>query len=265
MKTIFTSICLLALSLFATQASAQGAAVQNINDALVSANHIKETIRDEKKAATTLTKQIVIFNNPNLTQFLNVMDPSHNVIIDETDNIYYFMSLAYAVSPTFNQVPVQTRLNDIVSVQDNVMLATQQIEDALLAGNNGAALTAISNLVNALNSQLTLINQVITRLNNIKNALPRTYDVCIITVDAQGNEVAASDLFGFYAINNGTGEALYPTNQEGTCFLELPSGNYTFDSFDGYFSGTGSTTVTLSDGLVNADGTIVVSLVYWSE
>ncbi len=257
------SVCF--LSLMNLNTSAQGVAVENINNALVSANDILNTVKNERKAVNTLVKQIVVLNNPNLTQFLSVMTPAHNVIVDQSDNINYYMSLAYAASPTFNQVPVQTRLDQIVGIDDNVVLSTQQVATALQSTNNNAALQALTSLSGYLSNQQSLTNQVITRLNNIKNALPRFYDVCITLTDSYGNPVQGSDLFGYYGQNTGTGEYLYPDNQEGTCFTQLPAGTYVFDSFDGYFSGTGATQVTLSDALVNENGIIEVTLIYWSE
>jgi hypothetical protein len=265
MKKIFTLLSVCMLLLMNVQVSAQGVAVENINNALVSANDILSTVKNEKKAVSTLVKQIVVLNNPNVTQFLSVMTPAHNVIVDQPDNINYFMSLAYDASPTFNRLPIQTRLDQIVGIDDDVIFYTQQAVAALQSNNNNAAIQALSSLSGFLNSQQSLINQVITRLNNIKNALPRFYDVCITLTDSYGNPVQGSDLFGYYGQNIGTGEYLYPDNQEGTCFTQLPAGTYIFDSFDGYWSGTGATQVTLSDALVNENGIIEVTLIYWSE
>lgn len=152
----------------------------------------------------------------------------------------------------------------MVILNDNLIFLTNQIVTALNNNSNAIALNYIPQVRAVLTTQSSKSTEIINKINVIKQAV-KTYTVCIQTVDNNGNPVAASDLFGFYGFNTATGGYIEPTNQEGTCFENLVPGTYEFDAYDGYFSGTGSTTVTLSDSLVNAEGVILVNLVYWSE
>jgi hypothetical protein len=107
-----------------------------------------------------------------------------------------------------------------------------------------------------------LANHAITRIQAAIEVI-RPYQVCIRTVDNNGNPVAATDLFGFYVVKADTFEQIDPSNQEGTCWT-LPAGTYEFGSYPGYWSGTSYKTLTLSRSL-EVNGVITVDLVYWSE
>ncbi|WP_040279815.1 hypothetical protein [Psychroserpens damuponensis] len=94
---------------------------------------------------------------------------------------------------------------------------------------------------------------------------PVEYDVCIQLVDYQGNPTSSNDIYGYAATNLETGEFVYPSRYYDNCFYGMLEGSYRFDSYQGYFCGTSSQTVTLSSALENEDGVIVINLVLWCE
>ena len=85
----------------------------------------------------------------------------------------------------------------------------------------------MSQVSNVLNAQDNKAVEVINSIQSLKQTI-KLYNVCIQTVDYQGNPVNGSDLHGFWAQNLVTGEYIYPTNQDGNCFENLPAGTYRF-------------------------------------
>jgi hypothetical protein len=248
-----------------TQVSGQSTTQQNLSNAIQSAETIKLEVKTARKGVNQLVKELTIIGNPNAVLFNNKMFAQVSAVQNNADDINYFVNEAKnsSVIP-FSSQEITTLTDDLVILNDNLIYLTNQIVTALNTNSNAVALNYIPQVRAVLTAQNTKAIEIINKINTIKQAV-KTYNVCIQTVDSNGSPVAASDLFGFYGFNTTTGVYIEPTNQEGTCFENLPNGTYTFDSYDGYFSGTGSTTVTLNDSLVNADGIIIVNLVYWSE
>ncbi len=262
MKNLIFSI--LATIGLATTLMAQTPAMDQLASAVTEANSIKLRVTEAKKSVNALTKQLLLPGVPSPAGFETAILNSQNQILDNTDNVSYHLNNALALSGNgFTAVKINQLNTQIVNQIDVVTAIRIQVVNALLANNKTLAQQLLPTLTTNLNKETTLANQLITQLNKAIETI-RPYQVCVRTVNSAGVPVAASDLFGFYCYNTTTNEYFYPSNQEGTC-LTLPAGTYTFDSFDGYFSGTGSTTITLKKSLVQPDGTITVDLVYWSE
>jgi uncharacterized HAD superfamily protein len=244
---------------------AQGAAAQQLFFAIEEAENGKLLVKQSRIASNMLVKQLTVTLNPNTAQFLNSLNLNQNGLIDVADNVHYHTEQAWSLSgQAFNKQQIITQANLIYNLVDEVNGLAQLIVDAVNSNNTQTALTLITTFNQKLQNQTQALNRIKTRCNNAIS-LVRTYEVCVRTVNSNGIEVPPSDLFGFYAINDSTGEVFYPDNQEGTCFLSLSSGTYTFGAFPGYFSGASSTTVTLNQNLINSNGIVVVDLVYWSE
>ncbi len=262
MKKIIFSLFLLAGT---AGAFAQTAAQQNLDDAITTANRIPQDVKTAQRAVNQLAKQLGYIGNPDAVLFHDKMYAQVNSIQNNADDIDYFTGLAQSASAIpFSTAEVNALTAQLVTENDELMEVTNQITTAIDNGDNNTALGLLPDVRDVLNSQKTTAAEIVTKLNAIKQAIT-TYKVCMRTVDVDGNPVNGSDLQGFYAQDNATGAYLYPDNQDGNCFEALAPGTYTFGSFNGYWSGTSSNTVTLSDALVNADGVIVVDLVYWSE
>lgn len=247
------------------QTLAQSSTQQNLNDAIQATGTIQQGISTEEEACNQLIKEITILGNPNVTLFNTQINTAVNQVLDNSDNVNYFVGEAKQASTiAFSSQEIDYLTNDLVALNDDVMYFRSEIESALEAQNNSVALNYIGQLKNVLASQKNDTDVLISKIEAIKMAVKR-YTVCIKLVDNQGNVMTSNDLFGYFAINAATGESFYPTNQEGTCFENLAPGTYRFDSHDGYWSGTSSEIVTLTDALVSSNGTIEVRLVYWSE
>ncbi|WP_286926685.1 hypothetical protein [Flavobacterium sp. UBA4197] len=264
MKKITFYALTLFMSLTAGTAFAQSTAQQNLDNAIGMAENIKQDTPVAKNAAVQLAKQIVLLNAPNAQQFYDAMFVQVASIQNNADDVDYFVNEARIASQNaFATVGVNAITADLVNLNDQLIGLTYQINDALQANDNNTALNLIPNVKNVLDLQNSTTDNLIAEINAIASAI-KTYNVCIQLVDHLGNPVYYTDLHGYYAHNDATNAYITPERDE-NCFYNLAPGTYTFDSHDGYFSGTSPATVTLSDSLVNANGVIIVNLVYWSE
>lgn len=248
-----------------TQMFGQATPQQNLDNAIQTAENIPQDVLTAKKAVNQLAKQIVFLHDPNAALFHDKMFVQVNNVQNNADDINWFVSLAQSGSSIpFATTDIYALTEELVNENDILIGLTGQIEAALENNDDDTALDLLPQVKNVLNDQKTTAEEIITKLETLKQVI-RTYKVCVRTVDNMGNPVTGSDLHGFFAENTATGEYLYPTDQEGTCFENLAPGTYMFDSFNGYWSGTSSNTVTLSPSLENENGIIIVDLVYWSE
>ena len=261
-KIIFYVIAMTTLAF--GQASAQ-TAQQHLNSAIQSEGNIRNGVITAKNAVNQLTKEIVVIGNPNGVLFNNKMFEQVNTVQNNVDDTDYFVNEAKNVSVIpFTAQSINTLTADLINLNDELIGLTYQIDELLNKNNYNAALNLLPQVTNVLNAQDNKTIEVINAIQNLKQTI-KLYNVCIQTVDYQGNPVSGNDLHGFWAQNLATGEYIYPTNQDGNCFENLPAGTYRFDSYNGYWSGTSHTDVTLSENLENSNGIIVVNLVYWSE
>ena len=190
-----------------------------------------------------------------------------NHIQNNADDIDYFAGLAHDESTIpFSTAPVTALTAQLVVLNDDVIGLTNQITEAVSENRFSDANALVPDLRSTIASQSGVSQDMITVLEGIKQATT-VYTVVIRLVDNQGNPTSTNDLHGYYAYDHATGGYVYPEDERGysTDIFVLPAGTYTFDSYNGYWSGTNSTTVTLSNALVNEDGVIVVELVLWSE
>lgn len=243
----------------------QSIAEQNLNSAIQSAEKIQQDVETSEKAVNQLVKELTVIGNPNAVLFNNKMYAQINSVQNNSDDVLYFVDLAKnAAAVSFSSQEIDVLTGDLVTLNDDLIYLSNQIDDALNNQNYNAALNYIPQVSAVLNSQNDKSVQLVAKIELIKLAI-RRYNVCIQTVDYQGNPVSGSDLHGFYAQNLATGAYVYPADQDGNCFENLPNGTYRFDSHDGYWSGTSPTEVTLSEQPVNSNGIIIVNLTYWSE
>lgn len=226
---------------------------------------IKPEIANARKAANTLIKQLSLTTGqPNVAMFETQAMMALNHMVDGVDNMYYYLNEALLASSNgFNPANLQSSIGSLSGARDLAQDLVAQIVASAGSGNKTLALTQLA----AFNSQLTQASRFNSQIASKADAainVVRPYQVCIRLVDANGNPTSTSDLFGYYAYSAANNAYYYPDNQEGTCFT-LSKGTYTFDAYDGYWSGTGAKTITLKRSLENADGIIVVDLVLWSE
>ncbi len=247
------------------QMFAQVSPQQNLDYAINTAENIPQDVQTAKTAVYQLAKQIVFLHEPNVQLFHDQMFVQVNNVQNNADDINWFVSLAQSGSAiAFSTAEIYSLTEELVNENDLLIGLTGQIENALQNNDNDTALDLLPQVKEVLNDQKSTAETIIAQVEALKQII-RTYKVCLRTVDNQGNPVNGSDLQGFYAQNTATGQYLYPENQDGNCFENLSPGTYLFDSYNGYWSGTSSSTVTLSPSQEDENGIIVVDLVYWSE
>jgi hypothetical protein len=243
---------------------AQSTTTQNLNHAIQSAENMQQDVKDASNAIDALVLQLMIVGNPDANAFHDQLFVLVNNMQNNADDIDYLVGEAKNESPVdFSVAEVTTLTSQVVVLNDDVIGLTGQITAAVTNNRNNEAIALIPQLRQAIAGQHTVSERLVDVIGAIRTNTT-VYEVVIQLTDATGNPVYYTDLHGYYTQNQATGEYLYPEQQDGNVFL-LTAGTYRFDSFDGYFSGTGSTTVTLADTLVNEDGVIIVELVYWSE
>ena len=252
------------------QTFAQSVAEQNLNEAKVVAEDIKVQVTNSRKAINLLVKQLTVLGNPNVTSFSNNMNAAYNTRDADANDVIYYVNTASAASAIqFDATVVLTTADQIIDENDFVTFnLTNQMIAAVTSNNTTLALNLVAPLRSSLTRQFNKANKIITDVNAIISQI-KTYNVCINIVDNNGNPSTYNA--GFYAQNEATGEYFYtgnPNDQDygyGNCFYNLAPGTYVFGSFQDYFCGTSSATVTLSDSLLNEDNTIEVTLVVWCE
>lgn len=260
-KVIFYALSLTMLVF--GQTFAQSVAEQNLDAAIQSAENVQQEVVSSRKAVNLLVKQLTVLGNPNATLFSDKMHYHVNQVQNQADEIDYFVALAKSNSIIdFSTTAITALTTDLVNQNDILLNLTNQMTAAVQANNTTLALSLVTPIRSALTRQYNKSGNIIIKIGIIKQSI-KTYNVCIKTVDNAGNPTSYNA--GFYCQNTATGEYIYTDNQEGTCFSNMLPGTYDFGSFQDYFCGTSSQTVTLSNTLVNANGIIEVTLVVWCE
>jgi len=252
------------------QTFAQSLAEQNLNSAIQSAENVQQEVVVARKAVNQLVKQLTVLNNPNAPLFETKINYHVNSVLNNSDDIQYFVGLAQSNSTIpFSSTSIVNNANELVNQNDIIMGLTAQITTAINANNYTLALTYVQPIRSALTRQYNKSGAIITNIESIKISI-KTYNVCLYLVDSQGNQAIDG---GFGAQNTATGEYFYPGDPNaqdygyGNCFVNLPAGTYNFFSFpsQGSVCGTGSQTVTLTTSLVNTNNVVEITLTTWCE
>lgn len=266
MKKLITYAATFLLTGLST-AFAQNNTQINLDNAIQTAENIPQDVQNASNAIDRLVYEVNISGTPDADAFYNDLFVLVNHIQNNADDIDYFVSLAQDESTIpFSTAPVNNLTAQLVVLNDDVIVLTGQIKDAVDENRYSDANALIPALRNAIASQSQVSEDIISVIEGIKQTTT-VYTVQIRLIDAQGNPTSTNDLHGYYAYDHATSGYVYPQDERGytTDIFILAAGTYTFDSYNGYWSGTNSNTVTLSDALVNEDGIILVDLVLWSE
>ncbi|MNU52183.1 hypothetical protein D3C71_411890 [compost metagenome] len=266
MKKLATYAAALLLTGLSTS-FAQSNTQQNLDNAIQTAENIPQDVQNASNAIDRLVYELNITGIPDADAFYTDLFVLVNHVQNNADDIDYFMGLAQNESQIpFSSTPVTQLTTQLVVLNDDVINLTNQIKDAVIENHYNNANSLIPALRNVLAAQADAADNIVSEIEAIKQTTT-IYTVEIRLVDSQGQTTYTNDLHGYYAYNQTTGEYLYPEDERdySSGIFFLAAGTYTFDSFNGYWSGTSSNTVTLSNALVNEDGVIIVDLVLWSE
>lgn len=262
MKHFFRTALAVCLLFVVSNANAQ-TAKSLLNNVIQDSKDIKTDAKANRTALNTLSKAFFQIGNPNVAAYLATMSSLQSNIESLQDDITADIRAAAALNAAINPTNIVNWASMIEGREDFVQIESQTLATAIANNDRPAARTSVQLIRGYLGEQIQLANNIINEAKSLKAAL-NTFNVRIELVDNNGNLITGSTgLQGYYTQNVSTGQYIYPDRNEE--FIGLPGGTYRFDSFDGYFDGTGSNTVTLSNSLVGSDGYIVVQLVYWSE
>ncbi|MNJ89013.1 hypothetical protein D3C87_65740 [compost metagenome] len=266
MKKLITYAAALMLTGLSTS-FAQNNTQQYLDNAIQTAENIPQDVQNASNAIDRLVYEVNISGTPDAHAFYSSLFVLINHVQNNADDIDYFMGLAENESTIpFSVAPVTALTAQLVVFNDDVIGLTYQIKDAVVENRYNDANSLIPSLRNALAAQSATSGDIITLIEGIKQ-VTTIYTVEIHLVDSEGNPTSTNDLNGYYTYNHATNQYIYPEDERdysSNIFL-LPAGTYTFDSFNGHWSGTNSNTVTLSNAFVNEDGVIIVELILWSE
>lgn len=250
---------------------AQNTVSAQLNEVITAAENMKTTANQAKTTLKTLVVDYFVNNNPtpNTTAFLSKLNQELTAIETEITNAYTQVYEAESLSPNIDVSTVEDLGQDVqtevyqLKATDAPSLVTAIENDVV----NDAYLlnTKIRTRLDAI---ISISESVIAEAINLQST-PYIFKVRITLVDERtGASVPVNTIQGYSATNTQTNQHYYTQEYQGDpvdIFPALPEGTYTFDGRDGYFDGTGSKTVTLSNALVGSDGYIVVTLKYWSE
>jgi hypothetical protein len=239
--------------------------IQDLDQIIAYANDCKGFATSTRSALRSLAIQYFQLGNPNpnVAAYLTVMDANMSGMESTADEIILSARNAATKNPALDVSSILSWASQLEAREDFIRNQSATLANAI-ALNNVPAARAANNLIRGyLNEQISISNDIIANAQFLKT-IPQAYNVRITLVDHLGNPVGGNGLQGYFA-ENSSNQIIWPTNQEGDLFEGLSGGTYTFGAIDGYFDGASSTTVTLTASLIQANGEVVVSLVYWSE
>ena len=161
------------LSVFAFgQVFAQSVAEQNLNSAIQSAENVKQEVTVARKAVNQLVKQLTVLNNPNAPLFESKMNYHVNAVLNNSDDIQYFVGLAQSNSVVpFSSTSITNNANELVNQNDIIMALTAQMTTAINANNTSLAISLVQPIRSALTKQFNKSNSIISEIETIKIAI----------------------------------------------------------------------------------------------
>jgi hypothetical protein len=265
MKRLFLSLFALLTLVSASQAQTT-TFTQDLDQVIALAQDCRSYARNTRDALRSLAVQYFQLGNPNpnVSAYLAVMDLNMGLLESAQDDIYWLAGQAKLKNPAIDVTDIQAWASQLEAREDYVRIQSANLANAI-AANNVPAARAANNLARGyLTEQIAISNDIIASAQAQK-LVPQTYTVRTVLVNSQGQPLGYNPLAGnIYGIDP-LGNYIWPTNQEGDLFEGLSAGTYTFDAIPGYFDGASGATVTLTPALINANGEVIVNLVYWSE
>lgn len=267
MKKTVTYMLLLVMALFGGQIQAQNTFVDDLEECVNLGQDIQTWATQNRSALRTLTIDFFQYNNPNpdVAGYLATMQTLQGNIEAAQDDITYYANQAASKNPNIDVSNITYWASQIEAREDYVQIESQNLATAIANGNRQQARAAVVAIRGYLAEQISLANDIINEATALQSTPSNSYNVRIQLIYNGVPYNGSTTLQGFYGYDHQTSQYFYPDYQDDHLFSGLTGGTYTFDSFDGYFDGTGSTTVTLIPSLVNGNGEVVVNLSYWSE
>lgn len=246
-------------------------AAQTTTDALdniiSSAETIVESAEDGQTTLYSFTVNYFYYNNPSyITTYMNQIAIAMEGVEEYADEVLYYISVVNQLDPSLDTSGIGSYAVTIEPNEDLVLNLSNNLQDAVNRGRTNKVSQLVQEIGNVLNDIIIAAEEANYEAYQLLQTVNSSYNVRIELVDENtGNPVDPTTLPGYAATNLDTNEIYYPDYYDYNTFEGLPAGTYRFDSYNGYFDGSSSEIVTLSQDLVGPDGYIVVTLQYWSE
>lgn len=268
MKNALHILFILAAMLSGTTLNAQTTQT-HVNNIIDLTDDIDGNASDTYDAAYTLYYEYFTLSSPNLAGFnAQIYNLQTNGVQIHTEDLIYSAQQAAILDPSLDVSAIVAYANQVQSLVDDITDEAQDLQGYIQNENDQAISNSIQTICQASNAQVDLAEQILEEAEDLWAQLNATYNVRVQLLDNWGNtyDYDQTGLQGVYAQNTATGQYIYPMQGDLSGELtNLPNGTYVIGSYDGYWDGAGTATITLSNEPVGADGYIVVTLSYWSE
>ncbi len=268
MKNALHILFILAAMLSGTTLNAQTAQT-HVNNIIDLTDDIDGNASDTYDAAYTLYYEYFTLSSPNLAGFnAQIYNLQTNGVQIHAEDLIYSAQQAAILDPSLDVSAIVAYANQVQSLVDDITDEAQDLQGYIQNENDQAISNSIQTICQASNAQVDLAEQILEEAEDLWAQLNAAYNVRVQLLDNWGNtyDYDQTGLQGVYAQNTATGQYIYPMQGDLSGELtNLPNGTYVIGSYDGYWDGAGTATITLSNEPVGADGYIVVTLSYWSE
>lgn len=268
MKNALHILFILAAMLSGTTLNAQTTQT-HVNNIIDLTDDIDGNASDTYDAAYTLYYEYFTLSSPNLAGFnAQIYNLQTNGVQIHAEDLIYSAQQAAILDPSLGVSAIVAYANQVQSLVDDITDEAQDLQGYIQNENDQAISNSIQTICQASNAQVDLAEQILEEAEDLWAQLNATYNVRVQLLDNWGNtyDYDQTGLQGVYAQNTATGQYIYPMQGDLSGELtNLPNGTYVIGSYDGYWDGAGTATITLSNEPVGADGYIVVTLSYWSE
>lgn len=268
MKNALHILFIVAAMLGGNWANAQ-TANSHLNNIIGLTDDIDGNANDTDQAAYTLYYEYFTLNSPNLAGFnAQIYNMQTNGVQVHAEDLIYSAQQANQMNPSLDVTAIISYANQVIDLYETISEEAQDLNYFVQSENDQAVQNSIQAISQAANAQVDLAQDILVEAENLLAELNATYDIRVRLQDHWGNIYAYNQtgLQGVYAQNTATGQYIYPGQGDLSGELtNLPNGTYIIGSYDGYWDGAGTTTITLSNETVGSDGYIVVTLSYWSE
>ncbi|CAM1367644.1 conserved exported hypothetical protein [Tenacibaculum litopenaei] len=227
-------------------------------------------VGEAKQTLKTLLVAYFVTNNP--TPNTNGFKTAINGQLQAIDQLAQAQYDALYKAEGFNGNLDVSNAEDFIQEIESASYQSKRKVTALVTAIQNNDKQTAQTVSTALKGQLEMIIQyseeAFDEAENLK-AVPEIFKVRILLVDERsGQSVPANTIRGYGATDTKSNKFYQTGERQGDPvneFKALPAGTYRFDGMDGYFDGTGSKVVSLSNSMVQADGYIYITLTYWSE
>ena len=265
MKRVILSFVML-VCLLATSQAQSTTFVQDLDQVILAARDARTAARTTRDQLRSLALDYFQFNNPtpNVAGYLAVMNANMTIVENATDVIVAKANSALLKNSAIDITDLIVWAAEVDLRAGYVRTQSQVLATAIGQNNRQAAQQANIATRTYLGEQILIAADIINSAQAQK-LIAQVYNVRITLVNSQGQTLPNYLAGNYYAEDLSNQQILWPTSQDGLVFEGMPAGTYQFSAIPGYFDGAGSSTVTLNPSMINADGEVIVQLLYWSE